>query len=79
MTGSPTFKGEGKYDSQLEAKDAEIERLREALDSAVTDISEKGARMDNMQAVVEAARFQERMHGACTELRKALAAQDGKK
>jgi hypothetical protein len=60
----------------LEVKDAEMEQLKK---SAGDEQYQANKRLVGYGAVIKAARFQERMHGACTELREALAALDGEK
>ena len=61
----------------LERQQADIQRKDEAFKSAVAQISEYGARMDNMEAVVDAARGYGRGEfGWPRKLKEALAALD---
>ena len=60
----------------LERQQADIQRKDEAFESAVAQISEYGARMDNMEAVVRVVRSMDRRGLLGKELRDALAALD---
>ena len=74
---SPTAQKLRDAADALERQQADIQKKDEAFESAVEQISEYGARMDNMEAVVRVVRSMDRRGLLGKELRDALAALDG--